>query len=671
MVINNVIMVCIAFYASPIIRINGRSTDKFASLKQAGNILNVAEPANWANYINPTSTTGSTGEANVGSGTLASTMASWSIPDQFRDQAVQSVNLLVLAATEGTYTAQAFLFDTQAGASLTTLLVATKKLDSPSDPNSPVSVSYVTINSNAVVKQQYTYYTVRDCHTCPKCLWTSDCCCHDETKSSPRGLTPDELNIINQKMRADQFSWFNQQPLNKALKKRALLRYNSNTQIISLTEAIEKFLSSNIVKAEILTSYNDSILSTLQSHISSLKLSSQSLKMTKVESQNLPIVLSTLTKDYGYEDINNNEIFMEQLKTGRFSYENLFTSTTDLYNKTTTMKYIWLIGQTLDNSTYSINFIFVNITSQRLIHTLLSNDTNIDESDYMVDNNKQLKIVRTSVLNDLGEFLNEDLLTLITPWQLKTTKIALNILRFIAASTLIPQKNRMLSYFNSEIISTRINGNNIYHSQSRTIAEKILALSKAVSAAATAWKDIVSAFKSSSSTTITRTVRFGFTYFSQKSTVLKAIDIPADKATEFINAVIIDYNLPSKGSFMLGLTYSADFAWDRIDFLYSPTNNGTYRSLTLFKNGDSTTNTASFFIVDIDAGWQLAPDLLIIQTSKSYLGGLFESNKQSIQEVPHVLTMDEAVKLQQFFMLVAMGNLASTIGANVTIPQLD
>ncbi|CAF3842777.1 unnamed protein product [Rotaria sordida] len=663
---------CIAFSASSVIRINGRLLDTSAALRQAANILNVAEPANWANYMDPVSTTGSVGQANVGTGTLATAMASWSIPDQFREKAVQSVNLLVIAATEGSYTAQAFVFDTQTGASLSTLLVVTQKLDSPSDPNSPVSVSYVTINSNAAIKQQYTSYTVRDCHTCPKCLWTSDCCCHDETKTSPRGITPDELNIINQKMKADQFAWFNQQTLNKAIKKRDLFQYNSNNQIISLTEAIDKFLSSNVVKAEILTSYNDSILSTLQSHITSLKLSSQSLKMTKLASQNLRLVLSTLAKDYEFEDLYDNALFMEQLKTGRFSYENLFTSSTDVYNPSVAIKYIWLIGQTVDNSTYSINFLFINITSQQLINRLLSNNTNANESDYTVDYNKKLKVARTSILNDYGEFLNEDLLTLITPWQLKTTKIALNILRFVAASTIIPQKNRMLSYFNPKTISpSELNDNNIYASQPRVLSEKILALSKAVSAAANAWKDVVTAFKSSSSTTITRIVRFGFTYFSQKSTVLKAIDIPADKATDFINAVIIDYNLPSKGSFMLGLTYSDDFAWDRIDYLYSPSNNGNYRSLTLFKNGDSLTNTASFFIVDINADWQLAPDLLLIQTSKSYLGGLWESNKQSIQEVPHVLTLDEAVKLQQFFMLVAMGNLASTIGANVTLPQLD
>ncbi len=432
-----------------------------------------------------------------------------------------------------------------------------------------------------------------------------------------------------------------------------------------MTEALEKFLSNNIVKAEILASYNDSILSTLQSYIGSLKLSSQSLKLAKVESKNVLIVLSTLAKDYEFESDDLNLEFSKQLQTRRISYENLFTTPTNDSDKHLSIKYIWILGQSIDNSTYTINFLFVNITSQVLIDTLLFNSINTNQT------NQQIKIVRTSTLNDHGEFFQEHLSTVITPWQLQTTKIILNILRFTAASAFIPQKYRMLSYFNSVPISSGMNRNSNNTSESRIISEKILALSKAVSAAAGAWKDIVTAFKSSHSTTITRIVRFGFTHFAQKSTIMRAMNVPADRATEFINALTIDYNLPPKGSFALGLTYSDDFAWDRVEYFYSPTMNGNYRSFTLFKNGDSLSNTASFFIVDINADWQLAPDLLLIQTSKSYLGGLFESNKQSIQEVPHVFTLDEAVKLQQFFMLIAMGNLASTLHLNVTLPELN
>ncbi|CAF3298587.1 unnamed protein product, partial [Rotaria sp. Silwood2] len=93
--------------------------------------------------------------------------------------------------------------------------------------------------------------------------------------------------------------------------------------------------------------------------------------------------------------------------------------------------------------------------------------------------------------------------------------------------------------------------------------------------------------------------------------------------------------------------------------------------LTVFKNGDSIQNTASFFIVDINANWDLAPDLLIITKQTSILGGLWSSSKQSIQQVPHVLTLDEAMKLQQFFMAIALSNMVKTFGVNVTFPTLQ
>ncbi|CAF3553941.1 unnamed protein product [Rotaria sp. Silwood1] len=161
-----------------------------------------------------------------------------------------------------------------------------------------------------------------------------------------------------------------------------------------------------------------------------------------------------------------------------------------------------------------------------------------------VPSTKQLNIVRTSTLTPSGEFENENLLKHIVPWQQKTVRIALNMLRLIRASVVRPQ-------------------------------------------------------------------RFG--------------------------------------SFVLGLTYSDDFTWDQVNYLFSPENNGVYRLLTLFKNGDSVKDTASFFIVDINANWTLAPDLLIITTTKSSWDGLFSSTHQTIQEVPHASTLDEATKLQQFF----------------------
>ena len=363
--------------------------------------------------MEPTRTSGSIGEVQVGSATLNITMANWSIPDQFRSTAIKNVRLLVLAATEGTYAAQAFLFDSQSGASLTTLLVVTQRLLSPADPQSPVAVSYVTINSNAAVKQQYTVYNQRKCRRCLACFWVTECCCWNEVGESPRGNTPEELEVIKNKIKADQFVWFNQQTLSKVVKKRSIFHENNHPQSITGAEAIEKFLSNEVVKAEVLASYNDSILSTLQTYIASLKLSSQSMKLTEVPSENLLEVVSTLAQDYRFDDDYITSQFLEQMEKGRISYENLFSIALDQYSKQ--MKYIWILGQRVDNATYSLNFLFMDIISKELIHTSLSNGTHVNQTDNINNDQKQLRIVRTSFLSDAGQFLDEQLRTLITP----------------------------------------------------------------------------------------------------------------------------------------------------------------------------------------------------------------------------------------------------------------
>lgn len=671
----NSFILCMTYSESPRIMFQDKSLDVVTAMQQTAAVLNVPTPGNWQNLMSDASTSGSYGQANVGSSTISSVMANWNIPEQFRTQAVQSVSLLILAATEGEYSAQTFSFDITSVASLTTLLVVAKRISSPVDPNLPVAVMYVTINTNAPLKQLYTQWTERQCHKCAKCAWTKRCCCHDYHYSAPRGHTLAELHIVKQKLTADQFIWFSQQNLlstaSKSSMKSTVSRIHSTYQHVGLTEAIENFLSNKSAKTEVLASYNDSIISAIQSNLTTLKLSSQALKLDRIHKQNVPMILAALSDDYGFDNIYSNPQYFQQLESGRFSYENLFTTETGSGNNCSIIKYVWMLGQVIDNSTYTINLLSLNITSKKLIQTMLMSNASKAISFQQASSIKKLDLLRTSTLSSSGEFFNEYFLTSIVPWDQITARIVLNMLRFLGATVFVPQKFPMLSQFNLEVILPGTYRNNDGSRNSLSISDKVQALTKSISTAISTVGAIIETLKSSKSVTIQRVTRFGFNYFNQKSTVLKAIDIPNSRVNEFINAIILDYNLPSKGSFMLGLTYSDDFAWEQVQYLYSPAMNGNYRSLTLFKNGDSIKNTASFFIVDIDADWALAPDLLLITTKKSRFGGIYSSSKQSIQEVPHVLTLEEAVQLQQFFMLVAIGNMANTMNVNATIPPLN
>lgn len=604
--------------------------------------------------------------ASVGITTVNDVMRNWPIPKHFLDQAVQSVRLLVIAASEGSYVAQTFVFNTESGASLSTLIVVANPIESPSDPNSSIAVRYVVINTNANIKQQYNQYYVKQCHKCVKCAWLSRCCCHQQLNFAPRGNTPEELNIIKQRLTAHQYAWFNVQTFDTSFKLAMLNGIaTSNSSNASLIESIDKYLSNNNVKTEILKKYNDTILTQLQSNFASLKLSTQKFRFTKVSKANIRVLLSAVAKDYGFDDIFSNQEYSQELEKPKFSYENLLTTPTDNETNNKTIKYIWLIGENMNNMSYTINFLHLNINS----HILLFNNTNTSE---ITNSSEQLKIIRTSSLTSSGEFTDERLMTMMAPWIVQKTRIILNILRFISASTLAPKEHRLISHFQSDLNTSNFNRNGAPNGSSTTssLSNKISTLTQAISSIASTFQSIINVFKSSSSTTINRIIQTGFTSFQQKTRVLKIINMPADRATEFVNAVSMDYNLPSEGSFMLGLTYSDDFSWEYVEYVYSPSMDGTYRSLILLKNGDILTNTASFFIIDINAEFAIAPDLLIIEKRKSILGGLFESTKQRIEQVPHVLTFEEAEKIKNFFMVVGMSNMATLLGIKVPQPQL-
>ncbi|CAF3851902.1 unnamed protein product [Rotaria sordida] len=283
-------------------------------MKQAAEVLNVPTPANWANFIDPTTTTGSIGQAQVGSSNIATIMENWSIPQQFRNQAIQNVKLLIAAADEGSYTAQTFIFDIQSSASLTSLIVVAKRIASPADPNTPVAVAYVTINTNGIIKKLYTTVYVESCHRCPSCLWLSRCCCETVAEQRERGITLQELNIVKQKMTADQFIWFNQKQLSRAVQ-RTIPNNHDDICSVDLTQAIENFVLNKNVQAEVLTSYNDSILTALRSNFTSLKLSSQTLKMANVEHKHIFNLLKALSEDYEFEDFSSNPQLLQQLQS--------------------------------------------------------------------------------------------------------------------------------------------------------------------------------------------------------------------------------------------------------------------------------------------------------------------------------------------------------------------
>lgn len=53
-----------------------------------------------------------------------------------------------------------------------------------------------------------------------------------------------------------------------------------------------------------------------------------------------------------------------------------------------------------------------------------------------------------------------------------------------------------------------------------------------------------------------------------------------------------------------------------------------------------------------------------------YVGGIFENSKTTIREVPHVLTLNDTVALQEFLRVVAFSKVADELGIPYKYPDL-
>jgi len=139
--------------------------------------------------------------------------------------------------------------------------------------------------------------------------------------------------------------------------------------------------------------------------------------------------------------------------------------------------------------------------------------------------------------------------------------------------------------------------------------------------------------------------------------------LPSQYQVEFAQAIIDDYQFPSQyKSFVMGLEYSTNNAWEAIDGVYQE---GAYKVKTVVKNGDLTTMMASYLVVDLEIDFHIADDILDIVTHKSVAGGLWDTTTEKYQRVPHDLTLDDLEKLMNFFRLVQMQAMSDVLNASV------
>lgn len=110
--------------------------------------------------------------------------------------------------------------------------------------------------------------------------------------------------------------------------------------------------------------------------------------------------------------------------------------------------------------------------------------------------------------------------------------------------------------------------------------------------------------------------------------------------------------------------------WSAYHIVFSQGTGGECKFVSILAHHNSTSNKIDFLLSDMKASFKLAPDVLVIQVSRSIAGGIYSDSKIKLQEMPKSITQDDLKAVFDFFYIVAFKNFADLLGIKVDLPTL-
>jgi hypothetical protein len=201
------------------------------------------------------------------------------------------------------------------------------------------------------------------------------------------------------------------------------------------------------------------------------------------------------------------------------------------------------------------------------------------------------------------------------------------------------------------------------------ILSSLTSLSVAVNAFLVAAKALIGFFGTTKTVSFQRVIALGIDTYSKQSQVLKLEKIALDQAPQLAKGIANVYNFTADmEDVMLGLEYvQDDYKWVASSVVFSPSNDDQYRALSVYKFVDRNESLVTFIVVDVQSSLTLTPDLLVIHTHYSSLGGLFQDDKYQFKQIPHDVSVDDAQKLIDFLKLAMMQALSMVLPTTLSL----
>jgi hypothetical protein len=185
-----------------------------------------------------------------------------------------------------------------------------------------------------------------------------------------------------------------------------------------------------------------------------------------------------------------------------------------------------------------------------------------------------------------------------------------------------------------------------------------------------ALKTVVETFRTTRSRTIKeRLLGKGFDYFEAKSSIQIINGVKEERLNDYLRNLETRLRVPEDRvqdirSVLSEVEYSDSSFWSTANILFSIGHQGNCKFASILYNRRDD-GKYDFIVNDIDATFQLSPDVLIISKKLSVLGGLWQDEKEEVQKVPKSLTQDDIDTVMSFFNIIAFKGFMKRLGVDV------
>jgi len=165
---------------------------------------------------------------------------------------------------------------------------------------------------------------------------------------------------------------------------------------------------------------------------------------------------------------------------------------------------------------------------------------------------------------------------------------------------------------------------------------------------------------------VDKIVNRGFTSFKEQAAFEQYNGVEDAYFNQFLDNLKSEISLPAQyqaefNNVMQVTLFSTSNVWVVFNIIFSVQQGADCKFVCVMASHDATNQKTNWLIANVGATFELAPDLLVVQTKKSYLWGAWSDSNENIILKPAAITENQLNVIFEFFEVVAFQRFAELL----------